>query len=155
MAFAQAGENTLLVDANLRRPRQQAIFGIRNDTGLSTVLAGHRHSEAIIRISELSGLFILPAGPVPPNPLELLARPTWVDFLGKARSNFDLVIIDTSALVEGEDAVFASVRAGAALVVARTGVTPVKALAASLRALQGARVPVVGTVWNHVDAAGG
>lgn len=152
VACAQAGENVLLVDANFRSPRQHEIFGIENDTGLSTILAGHRHSEAILRVSDLSGVFLLSAGPVPPNPLELLMRPAWQDFLNMARSNFDMLIIDTPALSCGQDAVFVALKAGAALVVARTGVTPVKALATAVKILEHARVPMVGTIWNHVEA---
>lgn len=150
VAFAQAGENVLLVDANFRAPRQHTLFGIQNDIGLSAILAGHRHSEAILRVSELSGLFLLPAGALPPNPLELLTRASWQDFLVRARSNFDMLIVDTPALRCGEDAVFAAVKTGAALLVARTGITPVKALANAARVLTRARVPVVGTIWNHV-----
>jgi receptor protein-tyrosine kinase len=74
IVFSQLGERTLLVDADMREPRQHHLFHLENQIGLSTLLAGRSREEAIVRISDLAGLSVLPAGPTPPNPLELLNR---------------------------------------------------------------------------------
>ena len=148
VVFSQAGANTLLIDADLRAPRQNTLFGLDNKVGLSTLLAGHAHDEPIIRISDLDSLFVLPSGPLPPNPLELLSRPNLSACLAKASSSFDLVIIDTPAMSTSEDAVLTSVRAGAALTVARSNFTRLPAFKHMVQQLTQSGVSVVGSILN-------
>jgi protein-tyrosine kinase len=73
--FSQLGKRTLVIDADLRRPRQHEIFGLSSRVGLSTILSGRAGREAVIEIESVPGLAVLPAGALPPNPQELLARP--------------------------------------------------------------------------------
>ena len=150
VVFSQLGERTLLIDADMRRPRQHELFLLQNKVGLSTVLSGRSRDEAIIRITDLAGLFVLPAGPVPPNPLELLSRLNFDEFLIHVRASFDMVIIDTPALSTGEDAAMISVRTGAALAVARNGETRVASFNDMVQGLMNAGVAVVGSVLNEV-----
>ena len=150
VVFSQLGERTLLIDADMRRPRQHELFLLQNKVGLSTVLSGRSRDEAIIRITDLAGLFVLPAGPVPPNPLELLSRLNFDEFLIHVRASFDMVIIDTPALSTGEDAAMISVRTGAALAVARNGQTRVASFNDMVQGLMNAGVAVVGSVLNEV-----
>ena len=97
IVFSQLGERTLLVDADLRVPCQDKLFKVNNKAGLSTLLAGRTGTEAIARISLLSGLYVLPAGPVPPNPQELLGRPGFAELLQSLARDFDIIIFDTPA----------------------------------------------------------
>ncbi len=154
VVFSQAGASTLLIDADLRTPRQCDLFGLDNRIGLSTLLSGRDHEEPIIRIADLNGLFVLPAGPLPPNPLELLSKPALSACLAKVSSSFDLVIIDTPALSVAEDAVLTSVRAGAALAVARSGCTRLPAYSHMVQQLKQSGVALVGSVLNDVGRAG-
>ena len=150
VVFSQLGERTLLVDADLRTPRQHEIFFLENKVGFSTVLSGRSREEAIVRIPDLGGLCVLPAGPVPPNPLELLNRLNFDEFLIQAKSSFDVVIIDTPALSAGEDGAMMAVRTGAALAVARSGQTRMDDYNDMVRGLMYAGVAVVGSVLNEV-----
>jgi protein-tyrosine kinase len=150
VVFSQLGERTLLIDADMRLPRQHELFLLQNKVGLSTVLSGRSRDEAIIRITDLAGLYVLPAGPVPPNPLELLSRLNFDEFLIHVRATFDVVIIDTPALSVGEDAAMIAVRTGAALAVARTAQTRVNAFNDMVQGLMNAGVAVVGSVLNDV-----
>ncbi len=150
IVFSQLGERTLLIDGDMRRPRQHQLFLLQNKVGLSTVLSGRSRDEAIIRITDLAGLFVLPAGPIPPNPLELLGRLNLDEFLIHARASFDMVIIDTPALAIGEDAAMIASRTGAVLAVARTGLTRVAAHNDLLQGLMEAGTDVVGSVLNDV-----
>ncbi|MBV9892024.1 MAG: chain length determinant protein tyrosine kinase EpsG, partial [Rhizobacter sp.] len=127
IVFSQLGERTLLVDADMREPRQHFLFHLENQIGLSTLLAGRSREEAIVRISDLAGLSVLPAGPTPPNPLELLNRLNFDELMVQAKSAYDVVIIDTPAMTSGEDAAMIAVRTGAAVAVARAGSTRVAA----------------------------
>ena len=75
MVFSQLGERTLLIDADFRAPRQQSIFNVPDRFGLSSLLSGRADLSAALPVPGLTGLSVLPAGPLPPNPLELLSRP--------------------------------------------------------------------------------
>jgi receptor protein-tyrosine kinase len=150
VVFSQLGERTLLIDADMRHPRQHDLFLLQNKVGLSTVLSGRSRDEAIIRITDLVGLYVLPAGPIPPNPLELLSRLNFDEFLIHVRATFDVVIIDTPALAVGEDAAMIAVRTGSALAVARTAQTRVHAFNDMVQGLSHAGVHVVGSVLNDV-----
>ena len=153
VVFSQLGERTLLVDADLRNPRQHELFFLENKIGLSTVLSGRSREEAIVRIPDLAGLCVLPAGPVPPNPLELLNRLNFDEFMIQAKASFDVVVIDTPALSAGEDAAMIAVRTGAALAVARSAQTKVAAFTDLVQGLMNAGVSVVGSVLNEVPAS--
>jgi receptor protein-tyrosine kinase len=152
VVFSQLGERTLLVDADLRSPRQHELFYLENKIGLSTVLSGRSREEAIVRIADLAGLSVLPAGPVPPNPLELLNRLNFDEFMMQVKANYDIIILDTPALVEGEDGAMLAVRTGAALAVARAGRTRMGDFQDLVQGLTSAGVAVVGTVLNEAPA---
>ena len=152
VVFSQLGERTLLVDADMRHPRQQELFYLENKIGLSTVLSGRSREEAIVRIPDLAGMCVLPAGPVPPNPLELLNRLNFDEFLMQVKSTFDVIIIDTPALSVGEDAAMIAVRTGAALAVAHSAQSRVSEFTDLVQGLMNAGVSVVGSVLNEVPA---
>ena len=119
IVFSQLGERTLLIDANLRNPSQQVLFKLGHNAGLSGMLANRTGTEAIARISLLPGLYVLPAGAVPPNPQELLGRPGFAELFQSLIQDFDVVIVDTPAgKIYAESHVIA-VGASAALIVAR------------------------------------
>ena len=93
--FAMAGKKTLLIGLDLRRPKIHKVFNIENKVGISTCLIGHSTFEEIIKETSIGNLFIAPAGPVPPNPAELLESPRMKDILKKAREEYDIIIMDT------------------------------------------------------------
>ena len=153
VVFAQLGERTLLVDADMRTPRQHFLFSLENRIGLSTLLAGRLREEAVVRIPDLAGLSVLPAGPTPPNPLELLNRLNLEEFMLGVRGIYDVVIVDTPAMSMGEDAAMIAVKTGAALAVARSGATHVAAFTDMVQGLTDAGVAIVGSVLNEVPPA--
>ena len=94
----------------MREPRQHYLFHLENRFGFSTLLAGRSREEGIVRIPDLAGLSVLPAGPTPPNPLELLNRLNFDEFMIQAKGAYDVVIVDTPAMASGEDAAMIAVR---------------------------------------------
>lgn len=152
VVFSQAGERTLLIDANMRRPRIHEMFALNNRNGLSTLLSGRSGNEAIVHITELAGLFVLPSGPIPPNPMELLGQVAFADLLSSARAGFDVVVIDTPGLSDGDDAILVAARAGAALVVARSRHTRVEAFQDLLAEMKSMGIQMPGTVLNDIPA---
>ncbi len=119
VVFSQLGERTLLIDADLRNPSQHRLFGIENRTGLSAVLAGRGGREAIHRIPALLDLSVLPAGALPPNPSELLARPLFRQLLQSLAKDYAVILLDTPPAGATSDALAISMCAGSALIVVR------------------------------------
>ena len=150
IVFSQLGERTLLIDADMREPRQHHLFHLENQTGFSTLLAGRSREEAIVRIPDLAGLSVLPAGPTPPNPLELLNRLNFDEFMIQVKGAYDVIIVDTPSMNSGEDAAMIAVRTGAALAIARNGSTRVADFSDLVQGLMDAGVAVVGSVLNEV-----
>ncbi len=146
VVFSQLGQRTVLVDADVRNPRQHAMFGLGNSAGLSTVLAGRGDLSVVQRIPDLSDLSVLTSGPVPPNPAELLERPALSEVLAQLAATFDVVLLDTSAVVKNTDACSVAARAGAALIVTHRYRTRLKAVQALITALPG--IEILGTVLN-------
>lgn len=149
VVFSQLGERTLLIDADLRRPRQHQLFCLGNQPGLSAVLSGRADAEIVIsRIPHLLGLSVLPAGAVPPNPQELLGRPAFSQLLEYCRQHYDVVLIDTPAS-HTADAVTIAARASGALAVSRKHCTSSARLQELVLSLRRSGTPVVGAVLNE------
>jgi chain length determinant protein tyrosine kinase EpsG len=147
--FAQIGERTLLIDADMRHPRQHTLFNLNNSVGLSSLLTGRAGKEAASRIHPQLRLFVLPAGLLPPNPQELLGRPVFDLVLERFTDQFDVIIIDTPPAAETADAQIVAKRVGGALMLARRGVTRQAQLTAATQSLVQTGVNVVGSVFNE------
>ena len=152
VTFAQLGERTLLIDADLRAPRQHKLFKIENQSGLSNLLAGRMQEQVVTFVYGIPGLAVLPSGPTPPNPAELLSRPALARVLHQSMSTFDVVVIDTPAISSGTDAMMLSRAAGAALFVARTNMTRMAHFNEAVDAMSGSGINVVGSVLVDIPA---
>lgn len=148
VVFAQQGQRTLLIDANLRQPRQGKLFHAGGRLGLSALLAERAGMESIQQVPELPALHVLPAGHPPPNPQELLGRATFGKLLHSAAAQYDLVLVDTPAATDYADAELIASRTGAALLLARQNQSTLPALQQLARRLQDSGVAVLGTVLN-------
>jgi chain length determinant protein tyrosine kinase EpsG len=148
IVFSQLGERTLLIDANLRAPRQHELFKLGNRAGLSAMLAGRSDADALVRIPALVGLTVLPAGAIPPNPQELLGRPGFIKTLHTLARDFDVVIIDTPAGNDYADAQTVAARAGAAIMLARNNVSALPAIAELAANIQQSGATLIGSVLN-------
>jgi chain length determinant protein tyrosine kinase EpsG len=148
VVFSQLGQRTLLIDADFRAPRQQGIFNIPDRFGLSSALSGRADLSAASPVSGLTGLSVLPAGPIPPNPLELLSRGSFAALLGRAQSEYDVVIIDTPPATEYTDAQTIAFRAGDVLLVSRKDETRVSDTERTVRDVSDASARIVGTLMN-------
>lgn len=146
VVFSQLGERTLLVDADLRTPRQHTLFRLPGSPGLSDILAGRASASVIQRIAGLNNLSILPAGTEAPNPLELLGRPALGELLNDIGEQFDVVLLDTPPALECADAQTLSARIGGALIVARRHHTRIADVAEIRQQLAVAGAEAVGAV---------
>jgi protein-tyrosine kinase len=149
VALAQLGGRTLLVDADLRGPRQHEVFKVSNAAGLSSLLSGRTESQVIQSVEGVPGLFVLPCGPIPPNPLELIERPAFGLLVRELTAKFDHVVIDTAAGSLGSDACVVAAKCGAALVLTRKHKNKVSGLQDLVASMAGSSVQLLGAVVNE------
>ncbi len=149
VVLAQLGGRTLLVDADMRGPRQHMVFALPNVAGLSGLLAGHPAKQVVQRISGVPGLFVLPVGPTPPNPLELVERPAFAQLLAELTMRFDHVIVDTPAHQYGADGPVIASRCGSAILVARKHSSRIAALQELVRVFSGGATKMAGVIVNE------
>ena len=145
IVFSQLGERTLLIDADLRQPRQHALFKLQGGYGLSDVLAGRADLTVVTRIPAFRDLSILPAGTVPPNPVELISRGL-KNCLQQLQTQFDVILIDTPPAEQGIDAQIIASNCGGALLVARQHKTRLNDLQLLKEALQDTGSQCLGVV---------
>ena len=149
LVLAQRGSRVLLIDADLRRPGVDKVFGLRSPAGLSTVISGSSKVEdAILPCPEVPTLWILPAGPIPPQPAELLGSAVMKDLIARWRNEFDHIIIDTPPCLSVTDAVLLSPEADRVILVARSGQTTRPALRRACDLLLQVNARVMGIVLN-------
>jgi len=146
VVFSQLGEQTLLVDANLRKPVQHEIFDVPNRAGLSDILAGRADASAISQVGAFVDLSVLSAGTLPPNPQELLSRSNCTGVNLMLESRYDVVLYDVPAAELGSDALALAARAGGVLIVARNNKTPVDAITALSEQIAHTGAEIVGSV---------
>lgn len=150
LLFAQHGRPTLLIDADMRRPRQHTLFGTPNRLGLSSVLAGRVPvNQAVQNISAIDTLAILPAGPIPPNPLELLDRGGLADALKELSRQFSVILVDTPAGDRHGDASVVAHCCRGALMLLRCHRTRLRDAQNFATRLSRADAQIVGTVMNR------
>lgn len=146
VVLSQLGEQTLLVDANLRGPRQHDIFGFKPRQGLSDLLAGRTGLDVVHRVPDFVDLSVLPAGTVPPNPQELLSRDIFRSLHTLLESRYDILLYDLAPFGAGVDALAAARQAGGVLLAARKDHTRVADVARMAEQLVEAGAEVVGAV---------
>jgi chain length determinant protein tyrosine kinase EpsG len=153
LAFSQLGRSTLLIDADLRSPRQNEIFSVTSRVGLSMLLAGRVRMDELDmlpdKVTAFQYLSILGSGPVPPNPSELLGNDRFAAILGKLQKYFDVIIIDTPSALYRSDVMSIASMAGSALLVTRRGYSKLTDAKSLMATLDKARARVVGAVLNQ------
>lgn len=151
VSMAQAGKSVLIIDADLRNPTQHKIFGLLNTEGLSMVLVEDISVFDVVKPTEVPGLSILTAGPIPPNPAELLGSNRMKNLLEELSDRFDEVIIDTPPVIAVTDAaILAQAVDGVVLVLASGEVNKDYAVRAKEQ-LDKVGAKILGAVLNKVD----
>lgn len=153
VSLAQTGAKVLLIDADMRRPRLHSIFELDNSRGLSTILAGElTEAEVYMWVDQhnASGLFLLPAGPLPVNPAELLGSEQMRRFLKIVESTFSYIIIDSPPTASFSDGVIISAMADAVLLVVHGNRSTREMVQHSQKVLNSVGANIVGVVLNNV-----
>ncbi|AYO17941.1 polysaccharide biosynthesis tyrosine autokinase [Vibrio owensii] len=148
---AKTGQKVLLVDADMRKGYLQQCFGLTADNGLSDFLSGKIGQETVIKQTKVENLDVITRGQVPPNPSELLMHPRFVEFVEKASTEYDLVIIDTPPVLAVTDPSIVGAISGTTLMVARFDQTTSKELEVARSRFEQSGVEVKGVILNAVE----
>ncbi len=154
VALAQLGKNVLLIDGDLRRPSLHKVFSIDNDAGLTDYLQELRDWRTSVHPSGVHGLDVIPCGERPSNPAELLSSRRMGELIRQAKSQYDMVVLDSPTLLHMADGRVLASYVEAVLLIVKSEATPrklVKQACANLRSVTG---KIMGVVLNQVDLHG-
>jgi capsular exopolysaccharide synthesis family protein len=148
ISFAQLGRRTLLVDADMRKPQQHVLFGSTNQHGLSQSIA-HNEKPYYHPVTGLPFMHLLTAGPIPPNPLELLSDGRFSNLVNDWRNAYEFIVLDTPPVEDCADGLAVATIAARALVLSRAKHTSFNSTRALLRRLASTQSTLLGAVINH------
>jgi capsular exopolysaccharide synthesis family protein len=151
IAFAQGGQRVCIVDCDLRRPRLHRIFERQGEAGVTNVLVSQATIDEVAKPTGIDNLWCIPAGPLPPNPADILHSERFRSFIRELGERFDRVVIDSPPLVAVTDSAIISTTTDAVIFVVRAFKTGKYLSAQGLRALRDVEAPVIGAVLNAVD----
>ena len=151
LALAQCGSSVVLLDCDLRRPSASRLLGIPNGKGMSNYLAGNNTADEVIQqYAGESNLWIVPSGPTPPNPAELVSSPLMATLLHELSARFKYIIVDSPPLLAVTDATIISTLVDGCVLIVESGVTPKKLILRASKMLSGANARLLGVVLNKV-----
>ncbi len=149
ISLAQTGASVVIVDADLRRPRVHKVFGLKNSAGLSNYLAGDGDLASLIQIA-MPNLYVLPVGPLPPNPAELLGSTRMKNVVETLSTNFDYMVIDSPPVSSFADSLILSSLVEGVIIVVKGGVTPREMAQRTKAHLQSVGAKILGVVINQI-----
>jgi exopolysaccharide transport family protein len=151
IALAQVGQRVLLVDADLRSPSLHRLFGMRESQGLVSYLTGHQDWHAVVRPSGCPGLDLLPCGPIPPNPSELLSSRSMGELIRSAREQYEFVILDSAPMLALADSRILATLVSGVLLVVKNAMIPREHVKQALFGIHSVGANVIGVALNRVD----
>ena len=154
VAFSQLNEKVLVVDADLRKPRLHRIFKVKNIGGLSGYLTGKVSIEDAVQKTNVENIWLIPSGPIPPNPSELLNSDKMKGMMDELKRGYDVVMLDTAPMLAVVDGVIISSLGDSTVFIIQAGKTTRKPFLQAVEELKRAKAKVIGVVFNEVKAKG-
>ncbi len=149
ISLSQTGASVLIVDCDLRRPRLHKVFGVKNSRGLSNYLSGTGELASLVQPA-LPNLFVLPVGPLPPNPAELLGSSRMKQTIDLLQGSFDYVVLDSPPVASFADSLILSAMVEGVILVVKAGYTTREVANRTKTHLQTVGAKVLGAVVNHI-----
>lgn len=151
VSFARQGKNVLLVDADLRRPTINTTFNIDDPNGLTTFLTSQNMDiNTVVYPTSIEKLYVLPSGPIPPNPSELIGSSKMEKLINCLEDSFDMVIYDAPPVLAVTDSQILSTKVDGTVLIARENKTEIKAIKQAIGALKHVKGNLLGIVLNDV-----
>lgn len=151
VTFAQSGSKTLIVDADLRKPKVHKVFNIENKKGLTNILVQKDDFEKMINETMVENLYVLTCGAIPPNPSELLASNAMKNFIQQLKERYDIILLDAPPVGTVTDAAILSTIADGTILVAASGTVEIEGLKRSKELLVNVNANIIGVVLNKLD----
>ena len=151
IVLAQGGAKTLIIDADLRRPTINRVFPIPDTPGLTDCLTGHATLKDAVRPSGIDGLFVLPAGPISPNPPELLDSAQFKEAIEELKREFDFIVFDSAPVMHFADTLNLANKVDCTVIVVHSGKTTKDDLRHCVGLMRGVTASVLGVVMNMLD----
>jgi len=148
--LVQGGRKVLIIDCDLRRPRMHSLAGVTNETGLSNYLSGLTDEDTLLPIQD-DDLMLIPSGPIPPNPAELLGSRRMEELLERLRQQFDFVLLDSSPIQSVTDSLALGRIVDGTIIVVRFGKTTYDMLNSGMKKLRDVNVNLLGFVLNGLS----
>jgi capsular exopolysaccharide synthesis family protein len=155
ISMAQAGQRVVIVDTDLRRSRLHKTWGVPNDGGFSNLLLGSNDVLSVVQPTEVPNLWVIPSGPLPPNPSELLGSKRMDEVIALLQARFDRVLFDSPPVIPVTDAIVIGRKVAGTIYVIKSGKVSRELAAEARRRLVDVNLNVVGVVLNDVDTASG
>jgi protein-tyrosine kinase len=155
MVMAQAGNQVLVVDADLRKPTQHRKFGVINDKGLVNMLVQGKTLEEVVRPGPIEGISLVTSGPIPPNPSELFASEVTSEIFTEMKEKYDVVIIDTPPVIAVTDAVLIAAKVDGVIMVVKANVTKIDLIRDAMERMEKADAKILGVVLNQMKVVAG
>jgi capsular exopolysaccharide synthesis family protein len=149
--MAQSGQRVLLIDTDMRRPRLHASLRVSRQTGLSNLIVGDQDYDTVIKTTDIPNLFVLPCGPLPPNPAEILMSQRFETVLAELAKRFDRIILDSPPLNVVTDAVVLSKQTDGVILVAHADKTLREELKRSAKQIKGVGGKIFGVIVNAIE----
>ena len=150
VSFSQLKQKVLVIEADMRRPRLHKIFKVRRNKGMSNFLAGQTPLIEAAQASSIENIWVLPCGPLPPNPAELLNSQKMKDLIAEARQIFDVILIDTPPILAVVDPVIVASLVDGVAIVVQSNKTPKKPFLRAIDELRRCNAKIVGVILNGV-----
>jgi len=155
LSLADSGRKVVLIDADLRRPQICGYLGLRGYNGLTSVLAGSTPLEQAMIVSRREGLLVLPSGPIPPNPSELLGSARMAQLLEQLKQDADILVLDSPPLLPVTDAAILAHISDGAILVAQYGRTRREHVTRAVEQIKAADARLLGAILNRMPSRGG
>jgi capsular exopolysaccharide synthesis family protein len=149
--MAQSGQRVLLIDTDMRRPRLHVSLKVSRQTGLSNLIVGDQDYDAVIRETSIPNLFVLPCGPLPPNPAEILMTQRFQTVLAELGKRFDRIILDSPPLQVVTDAVVLSKQTDGVILVVHANKTVRDDIKRSARSIRSVGGRIFGVIVNAIE----
>ena len=149
--MAQSGQRVLLIDTDLRRPRLHKALAVSKERGLTNLLLGDTNYDEIIASTDVPNLFVLPSGPLPPNPAELLLTNRFKVILEELGTRFDRILLDSPPILAVTDAVLLGRISDGVILVVQAGKTYTDDVTMAVRQLRDVNASVLGVILNVTD----
>jgi succinoglycan biosynthesis transport protein ExoP len=151
ISLAQLGSSVLIIDCDLRRPATHKIFGVNGERGLSSYLSSDIKIDGLIQKLQIPNLSLIPCGPIPPNPAELISSTRMKEMLKLVAGRYDHILLDSPPLINVTDPVILSTLVDGVIMVVHGGKSPRTIAQRARQELLGVGAKIFGVVLNNID----